>query len=73
MWKALEAIFLLILLFCFLVEAGFVFVCRGRFVAPAGEVLFVRDKKYPKSASADSFRRNSLRAYSAPFKQPPEI
>ena len=26
---------------------------RGRFVAPAGEFLFVRDKKEPKSASAD--------------------
>lgn len=33
----------------------------------------MRDKKYPKSASADGFRRNSLRACSASLKQPPEI
>ena len=31
------------------------FACRSRLVAPAGEFLFVRDKKEPKSASADGY------------------
>lgn len=66
--------FVLILFFaCFLAEACFVFACRSRLVAPAGEFLFVRDKKEPKSASATLVRRNSLRACSASLKQPPEI
>jgi len=44
----------------------------SRLVAPAGEFLFVRDKKEPKSASPTAVRQNSLRGLAATFKQLPE-